>query len=65
LKQGLQASCRLATTAWLESGGVNAELDEPNKATKGLFKAAAMCIKPESLVTTAWLEAIKSIASAS
>ena len=33
-------------------GGVWSGLDEPNKATNGRPRLAAICIKPESLLTT-------------
>src|SRR5512135_875917 len=52
LKHGLHGRSSLSTCALSDSGGVNCGLLEPNIASIGLSSAAAMCINPESLLTT-------------
>lgn len=52
LKQGLQGSSRRKTSAFVDSGGVNRGLLDPKMASIFLSSAAAMCIKPESLLIT-------------
>ena len=55
----------MITRARTESGGVNAGLEEPKRAVVGRSSAAAMCMRPESLVTTCAANDIRSIASSS
>ena len=62
-KQGEHGNALVRTLALSESGGVYSGELEPNKAIKGLLRAAATCIKPESLVTTQVAPAIRCIAS--
>jgi hypothetical protein len=45
------------------NGLVVVELVEPKMATRGVFSAAAMCIRPESLVTKASHRSINAMAS--
>src|SRR6185369_16610784 len=52
-KQGLQSTFSQTTRAAVDRGGVCSGLDEPNRATWRVPVAAATCIRPESLVTTA------------
>ena len=63
LKQGEHGKALVSTFALSESGGVYSGELEPNKAIKGLLRAAATCIRPESLVTTHVAPAINCIAS--
>ena len=58
-KQGLHSISSQSTRALSESGGVCRGLEEPNSATSGRPSAAATCIRPESLVTTAVAPAIE------
>ena len=52
-----------STVALSLSGGVCRGLDDPNTATCGTPKAAATCMRPESLLTMALAEAISAIGS--
>src|SRR5207247_2219856 len=61
-KQGLHSGLSLSTCARPDCGGVICGLDEPKSATSGRPSAAAMCIRPESLLTTSFAPAMRSIA---
>src|SRR5216684_5956196 len=63
--QGLQSRCSHTTRAAGEAGGVCSGFDEPKRATCGRPSAAAMCIRPESLLTTNAAPAMRWRASSS
>jgi len=51
-KHGEQLIVRLMIFEFIDNGGVYCGELDPNNAINGVFKAAAMCISPESFVTT-------------
>ena len=53
LEAGAAFDASQSTRAAGDSGRVCSGLEEPNSATSGRPSAAATCIRPESLVTTA------------
>jgi hypothetical protein len=63
LKQGLQDRSSFSTCDLSDKGGVNCGLLEPKIAIIGLPSAAAMCIRPESLLTVSFAQDSSATAS--